>query len=257
MAYFNTGEQEKRIVALVTGASNGIGKAIALMLAREGADVAIHYHSDTCAAQDTLEKAKAYGVKAQLLRGDIGCSADVERIVEETMAAFGHIDFLVNNGGVFLDRDFFDITEDIFDRTISVNLKGCFLMMQKVAAHMVRQGVKGRIVNISSALATTGCEGQPHYAASKAGVNMLTQAGATCLAPYGITVNAIMPGTIETNANKNQLSDPAVAAQILTRTPLKSYGSTEHIAEAVKYFLAPGAEWTTGSILRVDGGYLA
>jgi len=257
MSYFNAEEPGKRNVALITGASNGIGKAIALMLAREGTDVAIHYFRDDRAAQDTLEQAKAYGVKAQLVQGDIGNTADIERIVAETMDAFGHIDFLINNAGIFLDRDFFDITEEIFDRTISVNLKGCFLMMQKVAAHMVRQGIKGRIVNISSALAVTGCEFQPHYAASKAGVNMLTQAGATCLAPYGITVNAIMPGTIETNANKNQLSDPAVAAQILMRTPLKSYGSTEHIAEAVKYLLAPGAEWTTGSILRVDGGYLA
>jgi len=243
--------------ALVTGASNGIGKAIALMLAREGADVAVNYHRDEQAALDTLEKAKAYGVRAQLMRGDVGCTADIERIVEETVSAFGHIDILVNNAGIFLDRGFFDITEEVFDRTIDINLKGCFLMMQKVAAHMAKQGIHGRIVNISSALAVTGCEGQPHYAASKAGVNMLTQTGATCLAPYGITVNAIMPGTIETNANKNQLSDPAVAAQILERTPLKSYGSTEHIAEAVKYFLTPGAEWTTGSILRVDGGYLA
>ena len=244
-------------MALVTGASKGIGKAIALMLAREGAYVAIHYHSDARAAQDTLEKATGYGVKAQLLQGDIGCTRDIERIVEEATEAFGHIDFLINNAGVFLDRDFFDITEEIFDRTISVNLKGCFLMMQKVAAHMVKRGIQGRIVNISSVLAVTGQEFQPHYAASKAGVNMLTKAGATYLARYGITVNAIMPGTIETNANKNQLSDPAVAAQILEHTPLKSYGSTEHIAEAVKYFLAPGAEWTTGSILLVDGGYLA
>lgn len=243
--------------ALVTGASNGIGKSIALMLAREGADVAVHYHKDDSAALDTLEKALSYGVKAKLIRGDVGVTVDAERIVEETIAAFGHIDILVNNAGIFLDRDFFDITEEVFDRTIAVNLKGCFLLMQKVSAHMVRQGIRGRIVNISSALSVTGCEFQPHYAASKAGVNMLTQAGAACLAQYGITVNAIMPGTIETNANKNQLSDPAVAAQILQRTPMKNYGSPEHIAEAIKYFLAPGAEWTTGSILRVDGGYLA
>jgi L-rhamnose 1-dehydrogenase len=243
--------------ALVTGASNGIGKAIALMAAREGANVAINYCKDDLGARDTQRNAEAYGVMARLFQGDVGKSGDVRRIVEDTVSTFGRIDILVNNAGIFLDRDFFEITEEVFDRTISVNLKGCFLMMQMVARHMVQQEIHGRIVNISSALAATGCELQPHYAASKAGVNMLTQAGATCLAPYGITVNAIMPGTIETNANKNQLSDPAVAAQILSRTPLKSYGSTDYIAAAVKYFLMPDAEWTTGSILRVDGGYLA
>jgi NAD(P)-dependent dehydrogenase (short-subunit alcohol dehydrogenase family) len=143
--------------ALVTGASNGIGKAIALMLAREGADVAIHYHSDENAAQDTLRKVKAGGVEALLVRGDVGVTEDALRIVEETEAAFGHIDILVNNAGVFLDRDFFEITEEVFDRTLAVNLKGCFLLMQKVAAHMVRQQIRGRIVNISSALSVTGC----------------------------------------------------------------------------------------------------
>lgn len=242
---------------LVTGASNGIGKATALMAAREGANVAINYFSDESGARDTLQKAEAFGITARLVQGDVGVSKDVDQIVEETLTTFKHIDILVNNAGIFLDRDFFNITEEIFDRTISVNLKGCFLMMQKVARHMVQEGIRGRIVNISSALAVTGCEFQPHYAASKAGVNMLTQAGATCLAPYGITVNAIMPGTIETNANKNQLGDPAAAAQILARTPMKCYGTTEHIAAAVQYFLMPDAEWTTGSILRVDGGYLA
>ena len=242
---------------LVTGASNGIGKAIAWMAAREGASVAINYFSDENGARDTLDKVQKSGASALLVQGDVGIAEDAERIVARTIEAFGHIDFLVNNAGIFLDRDFFDITEEVFDSTIRVNLKGCFFMMQKVAKHMVQQGIHGRIVNISSALAVTGCELQPHYAASKAGVNMLTQAGATCLAPYGITVNAIMPGTIETNANKNQLSDPAVASQILARTPLKSFGTTDHIAAAVKYFLDSDADWTTGSILRVDGGYLA
>jgi L-rhamnose 1-dehydrogenase len=242
---------------LVTGASNGIGKAIAVMAARESCSVAINYFSDERGAKDTVDQVQRCGVQALLVQGDVGIEKDAQRIVERTIEAFGHIDFLVNNAGIFLDRDFFDISEEVFDSTIRVNLKGCFLMMQKVAKHMVQQGIYGRIINISSALATTGCELQPHYAASKAGVNMLTQAGATCLAPYGITVNAIMPGTIETNANRNQLSDPAVAAQILARTPLKSFGNTDHIAKAVKYFLDPDADWTTGSILRVDGGYLA
>jgi len=242
---------------LVTGASNGIGKAIALMAARERANIAINYFSDEHGAQDTFDQVQKVGASALLVQGDVGIDGDAERIVKRTIESFGHIDFLVNNAGIFLDRDFFDITEEIFDLTIRVNLKGCFLMMQKVAKHMVQRGIRGRIVNISSALAVTGCEFQPHYCASKAGVNMLTQAGATSLARYGITVNAIMPGTIETNANRNQLSDPVVAAQILARTPLKSFGNVDHIASAVKYFLDAEADWTTGSILRVDGGYLA
>lgn len=129
--------------------------------------------------------------------------------------------------------------------------------MQRVAKHMIQKGIRGRIVNISSVLSITGCEHHPHYAASKAGVNMLTKAGACELAAHGITVNAIMPGTIETNANKDQLSDPQTASVIITRTPLKSFGKPEYIAEAVKYFVSQNAEWTTGSIMCVDGGYTA
>ncbi|MFA6102955.1 MAG: 3-oxoacyl-ACP reductase family protein [Victivallaceae bacterium] len=247
----------KNKTALVTGASNGIGKSIALMLAEEGIDVAISYFSDEKGAEDTKKKIESLGVKALVIQADTGKAKDIDMLVAKTLETFAKIDILVNNAGIFLSSDFFEISEEMFDRTIDVNLKGCFLMMQKVAKHMVQKGIHGRIVNISSALAVTGCEFHPHYAASKAGVNMLTKAGAHSLAPYGITVNAIMPGTIETNANRIQLSDEATAREILSRTPLKSYGKPENISEAVKYFISENAGWTTGSILAVDGGYLA
>jgi len=247
----------KNLNALVTGSSKGLGKSIALMLAEEGANIAIHYASDKKGAEDTLEKAAAFGAKTCLLQADIGNSNEISKLIENAIAFFGKIDILVNNAGIFIDKNFFEITEEIFDRTIDVNLKGSFLMMQGVAKHMIEKQIKGRIVNISSALSITGCEHQPHYAASKAGVNMLTKAGAYELAQYGITVNAIMPGTIETNANKGQLSEPGTAAQILSRTPMKSFGKPKHIAEAVKYFVSQNAEWTTGSIISIDGGYLA
>lgn len=243
--------------ALVTGASNGIGKSIALTLAGEGIDVAITYFSDEKGAEDTKKKAESLGVKALIIKADTGKAKDIDALLAKTLETFSKIDILVNNAGIFLNSDFFEISEEMFDRTIDVNLKGCFLLMQRVAKHMVQKGIHGRIVNISSALAVTGCEFQPHYAASKAGVNMLTKAGAHSLAPYGITVNAIMPGTIETNANRAQLSDEATAKEILSRTPLKSYGRPEDISEAVKYFISENAGWTTGSILVVDGGYLA
>jgi 3-oxoacyl-[acyl-carrier protein] reductase len=247
----------KNRTALVTGASNGIGKSIALMLAGEGIDVAISYFSDEKGAEDTKKKAESLGVKALIIQADTGRAEDIDALVAKTLETFSKIDILVNNAGIFINSDFFEISEEMFDRTIDVNLKGCFLMMQKVAKHMVQKGIHGRIINISSALAVTGCEFQPHYAASKAGVNMLTKAGAHSLAPHGITVNAIMPGTIETHANKIQLSDEATAKEILSRTPLKSYGKPENISEAVKYFISENAGWTTGSILAVDGGYLA
>ena len=243
--------------ALVTGASNGIGKSIALMLAREGIDVAITYFSDEKGAEDTKKKAESFGVKVLVIQADTGKAKDIDTLLAKTLETFSKIDILVNNAGIFLNGDFFEISEEMFDRTIDVNLKGCFLLMQKAAKHMVQKGIHGRIVNISSALAVTGCEFQPHYAASKAGVNMLTKAGACSLAPYGITVNAIMPGTIETNANRKQLSDEATAKEILSRTPMKSYGRPEDISEAVKYFISENAAWTTGSILVVDGGSLA
>ena len=247
----------KNKTAIVTGASNGIGKSIALMLAGEGIDVAINYFSDEKGAEDTKAKAEKLGVRALTIQADTGQAKSIDALVAKALEAFPKIDILVNNAGIFINSDFFEISEEMFDRTINVNLKGCFLLMQKVGRHMVKKGVHGRIVNISSALAVAGCEFQPHYAASKAGVNMLTKAGAYSLAPYGITVNAIMPGTIETNANRMQLSDAATAREILSRTPLKSYGKPENISEAVKYFISDNAGWTTGSILAVDGGYLA
>lgn len=244
-------------VAMVTGSSNGIGKAIAIMLAQQGADVVVSYYKDDEAAKDTVEKIEQAGAKGLAVKADTGKTSGIEYLIQEALSRFGKIDILVNNAGICPFRDFFDVTEDVLDRTINVNLKGYFLMTQKVAKQMVDNGLKGRIVNISSISGIVGSETQVHYCATKGGINTLTKASAKALAKYGITVNAVLPGTVKTNANVDQLGDEATVNNILSNTPVGTFGTTENIAEAVKYFVSEQSNWTTGSLLVVDGGYIA
>lgn len=244
-------------VALVTGSSNGIGKAIAVMLAQQGADVIVSYYKDEEGALDTLQQVKDAGSDGIIVKADTGKTEGIEFIIQQSLARFAKIDILVNNAGICPFRDFFDVTEEVLDRTINVNLKGYFLMTQKVAKHMADNGLRGRIVNISSISGIVGSETQVHYCATKGGINTLTKASAKALGKYGITVNAVLPGTVKTNANVGQLSDDEVVNDILSKTPIGTFGTTRNIAEAVKYFVSDQADWTTGSLLVVDGGYIA
>lgn len=244
-------------VALVTGSSNGIGKAIAVMLAQQGADVIVSYYKDEEGALDTLQQVKDAGSNGIIVKADTGKTEGIEFIIQQSLERFDKIDILVNNAGICPFRDFFDVSEEVLDRTINVNLKGYFLMTQKVAKHMADNGIKGRIVNISSISGIVGSETQVHYCATKGGINTLTKASAKALGQYGITVNAVLPGTVKTNANVGQLSDETVVNDILSKTPLEKFGTTKNIAEAVKFFVSEHADWTTGSLLVVDGGYIA
>ena len=244
-------------VALVTGSSNGIGKAIAVMLAQQGADVIVSYYKDEEGALDTLRQINDAGAEGITVKADTGKTEGIDYILKQSLERFGKIDILVNNAGICPLRDFFDVSEDVLDRTINVNLKGYFLMTQKVAKQMVDNGLKGRVVNISSISGIVGSETQVHYCATKGGINTLTKASAKALAKHGITVNAVLPGTVKTNANVSQLSDEEVAKDILSSTPVGTFGTTKNIAEAVKYFVSEQADWTIGSLLVVDGGYIA
>ncbi len=242
---------------LVTGGSNGIGRAIALHMAQAGANVAIVYRQDRHAAEETAAAARGLGVKAFALQADTGVAAQRMRLVPEAARLLGSVDVLVNNAGICPFRDVFDITEEVFDRTVDVNLKGYFFLAQQAALHMRERGIRGRIVNVSSISGLVGSATQVHYCATKGGINAMTKALAVALAPYGITVNAVLPGTIRTHANEEQLGDGEAAEAILAHTPLRSFGEGRHIAEAVEYFASDGTDWTTGSLLVVDGGYIA
>jgi NAD(P)-dependent dehydrogenase (short-subunit alcohol dehydrogenase family) len=179
---------------------------------------------------------------------------DLRRLTETTLNSFGKIDILINNAGVFIENDFFEASEEDYDKTMDVIVKGTFFLTQMVAKSMVERGIRGRIVNISSA-ATGLVRGMPvDYCAAKSAVNTMTKALSSALGKYGITVNGIAPGPIPTKINKWQFDDPKIRETLREATTLKEFGDTRYIANAVRYFLTEDAKWTTGALLQVDGG---
>ncbi len=241
--------------ALVTGGSRSIGRAIAIGLAREGADVAVNYRSDREAAERTAAEIRALGRRAVVVRGDTSAKADVNRFVGEAIAALGGIDLLVNNAGVLVRTPFLEIDEREWDWILDTNLKGYFLVGQAVARHMVERKIEGAIVNTSSAGQEVAAPNLTHYCVSKAGIGMLTKQMALELAPYRIRVNAICPGLIETDLNRKDIADPEFRARRLARIPLKAIGVPEDVVGAV-VFLASSEEarLVTGASLFIDGG---
>jgi len=242
--------------AIVTGGSRGIGRGIALALAKEGARVTVNYTANEDAAREVVEKITAAGGQAIAVQADVSNKAQVDTMVAEVERRFGGIDVLVNNAGVCRFLDFFQTTEAEWDFHQNINCKGIFLCSQAVARVMRNQG-GGRIVNVTSISGEKATNArQVAYCASKGGANMLTQVMAVALAPYSITVNAVLPGTIETDINRDILAQPGATEAIIEATPLKSLGLPKHIAEAVIYFASDQSGWTTGALLPVDGGFM-
>jgi NAD(P)-dependent dehydrogenase (short-subunit alcohol dehydrogenase family) len=247
-------------VAVVTGGAGGIGSAICLALAREGANVVINYYSklDQKSANIIVEKIKAMGREAISVKADVTKKKEIDNMISTAVKKFGKIDILVNVAGICPFVDFFSITEKIWDRVFAVNTKSIFFVSQAAAKVMIDKKIKGRIINITSISGEKATSPlQIPYCASKGAANMLTKVMAVALAPYNITVNAVLPGTIETNINKKVLADKKVRDSIIKATPLKCLGETQDIAEAVMYFASDEAKWTTGSLLVVDGGFIA
>lgn len=242
--------------AIVTGGSRGIGRAIALALAREGARVAVNYTSHPSAADEVVSMIRAGGGEAIAVRADVAEKAAVDAMVCNVVNEFGGIDILVNNAGVCHFLDFFSVTEQEWDFHQDVNCKGIFLCSQ-AAARVMKEQCWGRIINVTSISGEKATNPQQvPYCASKGGANMLTQVMALALAPFRITVNAVLPGTIETDINRSILAQGNARERIECATPLGSLGLPEHIAEAVLYFAGDAAEWTTGTLLVVDGGFM-
>lgn len=238
-------------VALVTGASRGIGRAIALALAEGGADVAVNYAGSEQAAEDVVKAIEAMGRQAIKLQANVGQSEEVESMVKAVIERFGKLDILVNNAGITRDNLLMRMKEEEFDQVINTNLKGVYNCVKAVTRPMMKQR-SGRIINISSVVGSLGNPGQANYVAAKAGVIGLTKAAAKELAPRGITVNAVSPGFIVTDMT-DQLNEDQKQA-ILQQVPLGTLGQPDHIAKTVRFLASEDAAYMTGQNIHVDGG---
>ena len=243
-------------VAIVTGAAQGIGAACAQRLAQDGAAVAL-WDVDDVRGKALVESLRSQGRQAAYVHCDVSRAFDVEAAMAATLAAFGRIDALVNNAGIFRAADFLDITEADWDAVIGVNLKGAFLVAQAAARAMVDAG-GGAIVNMSSVNGVLAIPNIASYNVSKGGINQLTRAMALALADKGIRVNAVAPGTIATElAAQAVLGSDAAKARILGRTPLRRLGEPAEIADVVAFLLSSASSYMTGEIVYVDGGRMA
>lgn len=238
-------------VAVVTGGGRGIGRAVAVRLAKEGANVAISYRSNDAAAAETAEMVRETGAKCETFKGDVASSEDVEALVKGTQEAFGRLDILVNNAGTTRDNLMMRMKEEEFDEVVQTNLKGTYLCTRAVLRGMVRARW-GRIVNVSSVVGISGNAGQANYAASKAGIIGFTKSVAREVAQRGITVNAVAPGYVETELTGG-LSEE-IKERIKAQVPAGRFGSPEDISEAVAFLVGEGTGYITGQTLTVDGG---
>jgi L-rhamnose 1-dehydrogenase len=244
-------------VALVTGASRGIGRAIALRLAQEGAAVAVNHPGEAKEALEVVRLIRSRGGKALSVRADIAYKRQVDRMVARVIERLGHIDILVNSAGICPFAEFLDITEETWDRTHDVNLRGVFLCSQAVARHMVERGIRGRIISISSIASYVGGIIQAHYCPTKAGVNLLMKSMATALGPHGITCNTVLPGTVLTDMNCVFLSEPQHRRQTIEHIPLGRLGEPDDVAGVVAFLTSDDARYMSGAELVVDGGAFA
>ena len=245
-------------VAIVTGGAKGIGLAIARRFAFEGARIVIA-DVDADGGGKAVEQICEFGA-ARFVRCDVGDRADVENLLTSTVEAWGSVGVLVNNAGIVHGADFLDLSEADFDRVLRVNLKGAFLLAQAVARQMVKQieagGRPGAIVNMSSVNAVFAIANQVPYSVSKGGVNQLTKVMALALAPYGIRVNAIGPGSIMTDMLASVASDKAARQRVLSRTPLGRIGEPAEIAAVAAFLASDEASYITGQTIYADGGRL-
>jgi 3-oxoacyl-(acyl-carrier-protein) reductase len=236
---------------LVTGASRGIGKAIALALAEEGADVAVNYFSNVTMANEVVDAIHKLGRKAIAVRADVSDFADAQRMAQEVLEQFGHLDFLINNAGITEDKSFAKMDQTAWRKVMALNLDGVFNCTKVFLDQMVARG-HGRVVNITSIVGQIGNFGQANYAASKAGVMAFTKSLAKEFALKGITVNAVAPGFIKTEMVAAIPEN--VQQRLLNLIPMKRFGRPEEVARAVIYLLSADADYITGAEISINGG---
>jgi 3-oxoacyl-[acyl-carrier protein] reductase len=239
--------------ALVTGGSRGIGRAIALSLAEEGADVAINYVASESAAADVADQIRKMGRRALLARADVADYPDTFRMAQDVLREFGHLDILVNNAGINSDKTFVKMDHAAWRKVLAINLDGVFNCTKVFLDQMLTQSF-GRVVNITSVIGQIGNFGQANYAASKAGVAAFTKSLAKELAAKGITVNAVAPGFVETEMVDN--IPERVRHKLLEQIPLKRFGRAEEVARAVVFIVSSDGDYITGAELSINGGLL-
>jgi glucose 1-dehydrogenase len=240
--------------ALVTGSSKGIGRAIATRLGREGANVIVNYNSDPRGAEEAVGEIRAFGVRAEAIKADLGSVSSVQGLLSASVEALGSLDVLVNNAGIETHAPFWEVSEADFDRVLSVNLKGVFFATQAMVWHLRASNRPGRVVNISSVHEEIPFPNFAAYCASKGGLKMLTRNLAVELGPLGITVNSIAPGAIETPINRNLLHDEVKLRSLLSQIPLGRLGKPEDVAGLAAFLASDEAAYVTGSTYFVDGG---
>ena len=238
-------------VALITGAGRGIGSAIAVALAKEGAQVIINYNGSEKKALEVKQLIEEQGGKAVTCQCDVSDFTACEKMIRDVVAEFGHLDILVNNAGITRDGLIMKMKEEDFDAVLNINLKGTFNTIRHSARQMLKQR-SGKIINISSVVGLSGNAGQVNYSASKAGIIGITKSAAKELSSRGITVNAVAPGYVDTDMTK-VLSDN-IRNEILKNIPLQRMGNVEDISNCVAFLASEDASYITGQVISVDGG---
>lgn len=240
--------------AVVTGSGRGIGRAIAVRLAREGADVVINDLDITGTARETLAQVEAAGRRGLLVQADISRTDDARRLIDESVRQLGPLDILVNNAGIEKRAAFVEVTEADYDQVLGVNLKGAFFVTQAFVRHLLGGKRPGRVINISSVHEEMPFPGFSTYCVSKGGMQLLTRNLAVELGAFGITVNGIAPGAIATEINRALLDDQPRVARLLKQIPLGRMGKPEDVAGLAAFLASPDADYVTGSTYYVDGG---
>lgn len=243
-------------VALVTGSSQGIGQAIAIRLACEGADIVINYRSHAEGAEETKAKVEEAGRKGLIIKADLGIVSDIRQMIESAVQHFSKLDILVNNAGLEKNAAFWEVSEEDYDSVLNVNLKGAFFATQAIVQHLKETQRTGKIINISSVHEELPFPDFTAYCASKGGMKMMMRNLAVELGPLGITVNNVAPGAIETAMNKSLLNDPQKLNALLKNIPLNRMGKPEDVAAMVAFLASSDADYITGSTFFVDGGLL-
>lgn len=238
-------------VALITGASRGIGKETACTLAREEIFVVINYNGSQQKALDVLESIKKNGGEGAIYQCNVADYSQTEEMIKNLIKEYGHIDILVNNAGITRDNLIMKMSEEDFDKVIEINLKGCFNTIRHLSRQMIRQR-SGKIINVASVSGVLGNAGQANYAASKAGIIGLTKTMARELASRGICVNAVAPGFIKTEMT--EVLPDSIREGVTGQIPLKRFGETKDIAEMIAFLASDKADYITGQVIHVDGG---
>jgi len=243
-------------VAVITGAATGIGQAIAQVMAREGAAVTIDYVGPREAADAVVQGIQGAGGKVLAVAADVSQPDQVQSLIDQTVAAFGHLDIMVNNAGIEQKHPFLEMPLDVWNKIIAVNLTGPWLGSQAAARQMTKQGGGGRIINISSVHEDLPMPTNAPYCAAKGGLRMLMRTIAVELAPHGITVNNIGPGAIDTPMDAPLKAQPELMKELLAEIPLGRMGRPEEVAELAVYLASDPAAYVTGSTFFIDGGML-